>query len=282
MKISQNYQMFNRCIVYMFKTILKTSRTYIYMVVVPIILITFVYFFWYQQMLKTNRYIMISSFTLIPTLFLLFLGSFIICEWRDSVFLKYLKNFGLNKLQFMASLLIVLFTITFVIIWLIVGYLFLIDLAHQEHIVQNWFNFITLFSQWFGWIFGIILNILLMFFLAFLVAGSLKNIYIVQTINILIFILSFLFGDFLIDLSYATTTPAIIIGYFIPQKYITWIVYIFYTQSNYNSNGFFLIVPSVDRSLAFTSIYQPIFGTLIFISTISIGSYFTFVSGFKR
>jgi ABC-2 type transport system permease protein len=60
-----------------------------------------------------------------------------------------------------------------------------------------------------------------MFFLAFLVAGSLKNIYIVQTINILIFILSFLFGDFLIDLSYATTTPAIIIGYFIPQKYIT-------------------------------------------------------------
>ncbi|MBH8622950.1 MULTISPECIES: hypothetical protein [Spiroplasma] len=86
MKISQNYKMFNRCISYMFKTILKTSRTYIYMVVAPIILITFVYFFWYQQMLKTSRYIMISSFTLIPALFLLFLGSFIICEWRDSVF----------------------------------------------------------------------------------------------------------------------------------------------------------------------------------------------------
>ncbi|WP_127093263.1 hypothetical protein [Spiroplasma poulsonii] len=91
-----------------------------------------------------------------------------------------------------------------------------------------------------------------------------------------------MFGDFLIDLSYATTTPAIIIGYFIPQKYITLIVYIFYTQSNYNSNGFFLIVPSVDRNLAFTSIYQPIFGTLIFISTISVGSYFAFVTRFKR
>ncbi|WP_425379406.1 hypothetical protein [Spiroplasma endosymbiont of Stenodema calcarata] len=206
MRTNQNHKMFNRCIVYMFKTILKTSRTYIYMIVAPMILITFIYFLWYQQMLKTNRYIMISSFTLLPTLFLLFLVSFIICEWRDSVFLKYLKNFGLNKIQFISALLIVLFTITFVTIWLILGYLFLIDLSHKEHIM--W--------EWFGLFLGMILNILIMFFLSLLIAGSLKNIYLVQTINILIFILSFIFGDFLIDLSFATTMPAIVIGYFIP------------------------------------------------------------------
>ncbi|AHF57966.1 MULTISPECIES: hypothetical protein [Spiroplasma] len=282
MKIKTQHQMFNRCINYIFKSVLKTTRTYIYMLIAPIVLMTLVYFLWYQSILKNSRYILITAFTLLPSLFLLFLVSYIICEWRDSVFIKQLKNFGISRFQFISALLIVLFTTNFIAVLLVIGYLFFLDSFRHPHIVQIWLLQMHAVDQWLGVIFGIILNILVVFFLSLLVSGALKNIYLVQSINILILVLFLFFGDFFIDLGYATSKAAIVVGYFIPQKYLTWIVYMFYTQSEINSYGFFLIVPAIDRNLSFLSIYQPIFGTLIFLGLFSVSSYFAFLMGTKR
>ncbi|AHF61199.1 hypothetical protein P344_04810 [Spiroplasma mirum ATCC 29335] len=282
MKIKTQHLMFHRCIKYIFKSVLKTTRTYIYMLIAPIVLMTLVYFLWYQNILKNSRYILITAFTLLPSLFLLFLVSYIICEWRDSVFIKQLKNFGISRFQFISALLIVLFTTNFLAILLVIGYLFFLDSFRHPHIVQTWLFQMHTVDQWMGVVFGIILNILVVFFLSLLVSGALKNIYLVQSINILILVLFLFFGDFFIDLGYATSKATIVLGYFIPQKYLTWIVYMFYTQSEINSYGFFLIVPAIDRNLSFLSIYQPIFGTLIFLGLFSVSSYFAFLMGTKR
>ena len=282
MKIKTQHLMFHRCINYIFKSVLKTTRTYIYMLIAPIVLMTMVYFLWYQSILKNSRYILITAFTLLPILFLLFLVSYIICEWRDSVFIKQLKNFGISRFQFISALLIVLFTTNFLAVLLVIGYLFFLDSFRHPHIVQTWLFKMHAVDQWMGVVFGIILNILVVFFLSLLVSGALKNIYLVQSINILILVFFLFFGDFFIDLGYATSKFTILVGYFIPQKYLTWIVYMFYTQSEINSYGFFLIVPAIDRNLSFLSIYQPIFGTLIFLGLFSVSSYFAFLMGTKH
>lgn len=274
--------MFNRCVNYMFKTILKTFRTYVYLLIVPAIFLTLIYFLTSPSILKYNRYLIISGYILLPILFNIFLIGYLICEWRESVFLKQLHNFGINKLQFILSLLIVIFIISFCTIWILLGYLFLLDKVKGINIMTVWILAMKTFSQWFGLIFSICLNILLIFFFGILVSGSLKNIYLIQTLNIIIFLTAMLFGDFFIDMTYSISTPTIIIGYFVPQKYINWINYIFYSQSDKYYYNFFQIVPAVDYKLSFTNIYQPLFSVLVFIGLFTVGSYFSFLHGTRK
>ncbi|WP_339039975.1 hypothetical protein [Spiroplasma endosymbiont of Andrena trimmerana] len=282
MKNKNSIVIFSHCISYMFKTILKTFRTYIYFLIMPVILLSLVYFLTSQSIIKYNRYIIVSSYILLPILFNIFLIGHLICQWRESVFLKQLHNFGINKIAFILSLLIVIFVISFCTVFILLGYLFFLDQLQGTNIMTVWILAMKTFSQWFGLIFSISLNIIVIFFLALLISGSIKNPYIIQTINIIIFLTSILFGDFFIDMTYTISTPTIIIGYFVPQKYITWINFIFYSQSDKNYYNFFQIVPSVDYKLSFTNIYQPVFSCLTFIGLFAVGSYFSFLHGTRK
>lgn len=282
MEHKNNIIIFNHCIVYMFKSILKTFRTYVYLLIAPIIFLTLVYFLTSQSIIKYNRYIIISSYILLPILFNIFLIGYLICEWRESVFLKQLHNFGITKIGFICSLLIVIFTISFTAVWLLIGYLFMLDKFEGNNLMIVWILAIKTFSQGFGMIFSIILDIFLIFFCGILISGSIKNPYLIQTLNIVVFLTSILFGDFFIDMTYAISSPTIIIGYFVPQKYITWINYIFYSESNKYYYNFFQIVPTVDYKLSFTNVYQPIFSSLVFITLFAGGSYFSFLHGTRK
>ncbi len=102
-------------------------------------------------------------------------------------FLKQLHNFGINKIAFILSLLIVIFVISFCTVFILLGYLFFLDQLQGTNIMTVWILAMKTFSQWFGLIFSISLNIIVIFFLALLISGSIKNPYIIQTINIIFF-----------------------------------------------------------------------------------------------
>lgn len=158
----------------------------------------------------------------------------------------------------------------------------IIDNIKNAHILPVWIEEMTTFSQWFGLFFSITLNILIVFFIGLLISGFFKNIYFIQTLNLLLVLIFIILGDFFIDMNYSMSTYTIIISYFVPQKYVTWINYIFYTKSDKHYYNFFKIIPLPDYKLSFTSIYQPVFSVLGFIVLFATSSYFAFLHGTKK
>ncbi|WP_144416193.1 hypothetical protein [Spiroplasma turonicum] len=202
--------------------------------------------------------------------------SYLIITWRETIFIKQLKNFGINKLTFLLSLFVVYLIYSLGVLIIILSIFLSIDKIRGTSMVID--MFVKLFSSAsvVMVIFNIFLMIIYVYLTSILISGFLRNIYIVQSLMILFLLFTLFTSDALMDLKFYNSTFYQIISYLNPQKYFNWIFYIAYTNSWLGGQNLFKIVNNIDIIIAFKNIFVPLFSMIILLSTISLLSYYSF------
>ncbi|ASP28148.1 hypothetical protein SCORR_v1c03740 [Spiroplasma corruscae] len=267
---------FNKCIKFIFKTTLSSVFTYIYILLIPLIIEIFLYVYYIKSALDQSRIILVGSALMyVIPLTSLFITNLIV-SWRETIFLKQIRNFGITQKTFISSLFIVysiycLFSIIFSIF--IVSMVDVIENNHKMTLfLSNFFhNPSNIFS-----ILIIMVAITFTYFISVLLSGFIKNIYIIQAISILFIILSLFTGDYFLDFNYIEDNYYQFFSYFNLYKYFNWLYYISYTSSFNGGRQLFLIVIYIDNKLSFNNIYIPLFSSLIVTLSIITSSYLLF------
>ncbi|WP_144060305.1 hypothetical protein [Spiroplasma syrphidicola] len=256
----------HKVFLYTSKTIFTSFKSYIYLIIIPALLsfidLAIKSSFFHNPI---NHYLYPTLF-FVPILSMILFTSFILFDWRKSIFIKQMNNFKITKINFLlgfinANIVASLFTIACSFL-----YLFIFGFITPTNDFINWILSIIDFRQILGVIFALLLSSILGTFIGVSITGTLKNIYVIQTINILIIFFMAIFGDIFLSPNDSSSVLAIsIIGYFVPQKYSTWLLLYANAEMYKNFYNVYFFINSIDSYIPFSYYWQPLLGNLGFI-----------------
>ncbi|WP_134297084.1 hypothetical protein [Spiroplasma gladiatoris] len=266
----------------MYKISIRSFYTYIFMFLIPILLELFIYFYLFKKNIISDRVIVTGPLIFLVIVVNSLFVTNIVSTWRETIFIKQIKNFGINNLTFLVSLFIVYLTYSLVSLIVISCILLGIDTTSYDKKVINLFK--TMFSQPSVLIIfiGIILNIILIFCISILIAGFFRNVYLINSLFALTLLYIIITGDYLIDYSFTQSFVYQVFSYLNPQKYINWIFYISYTNSFNGSAELYKILDNVDNYFSFKNIYGPLFSSLFIIPIGAVLTYMSFNISVKK
>lgn len=264
-------------------SVFKSLKIYIYVFIIPLVLLIVV--FAYQSYGGVNQPLppIVAGYLLIPGFGLILGINNLISEWKASIFLKRINLLGTSKSQFLLSIWIVgylLGLISTIFCGALVT-LFAQALNSTKNPFLEMFAFLSygttqeVVNAWLGLFLGISTVILSSIGLATLIAGAFRNIALIQSLGILVIIVTFVFSDlFLNPVMLASVKPLIIFSYFVPQKYGAWTV--FYAVSAGNLDYFLPNPGSKQITISFLSITWPIINSLLYCLGLFLLSLITF------
>ncbi|AHB36474.1 hypothetical protein [Spiroplasma apis] len=280
---------FSRTILFTFCSSIKSFKLYVYMILIPFLVYLFAYFYTSNFDLKVvNPAIMVVKLTL-PSIFSIFFITSMISDWNNSVFNKYLSIFKLKKIYMILSILLVFIILNILSLFIFMilcstvdiflqnkSFLNALNLNYYKELVnQDTVNFLSTFRRTLGIIFVLLLSIIFSFIYGYFVGTLIKQTALAQLINILIICLILIFSEHIVSPNDATFTNKIMyFGYLIPNKYLTWLIYLFYIDIQVDSGLINLVITNLTTHL-FTTNYLITFSIIIFEFATIIGLYWT-------
>ncbi|AKX34118.1 hypothetical protein SLITO_v1c04650 [Spiroplasma litorale] len=271
----------NRCISYLFKSTLVSSYTYIYIFLIPLIFEILFYFLLIKNRIDDNRIITIAPILLFSLNLCSLFVTHLIISWRETIFLKQIKNFQINNVTFLIALGVVYLVYSLISLLIVCITLLLIDIIEDINKIMNLFK-TTISSPTFIFVlFFIVLNIIVIYFISLLISGFIKNIYLIQAVSFayLIFIISF--GDYLIDSNYTNNIIYQFISYFNVEKYFNWLFYITYVNAFNGGQNLYLITLNISNVIPFKNVYAPLFSMAVIAPIIGFFSFYKFNNSTK-
>ncbi|WP_170264702.1 hypothetical protein [Spiroplasma tabanidicola] len=235
-----------------------------------------------KQNIISNRAIVCGPLIFITIIFNSLFVTNSICSWRETIFIKQIKNFGINNLTFLTSLLVVFFTYSMISLIIISSVISTIDaFSFDKKVLQMFGNVFTQPSFLLIFI-GIILNIAFVYFIAILIAGFFRNVYLINALFVLVVMFLILTGDYLLDYKFTQSFYYQMFSFLNPQKYLNWIFYTSYTNTYTNSASIYKILKNVEAFFPFTNLFAPLFSSVAIIPVIGLLSYYNFNISIKK
>ncbi|PPE05983.1 hypothetical protein [Williamsoniiplasma lucivorax] len=245
-KINNKFTTQTRTIGLMFKTYLKSSETYLFLIVFPILLTILAYAIISLFFASEVRPPLMGGIISIGCLGSMFLVNTILADWKDSILIKRIRMSGLTNNGFLLAFYFI--NICFVLlafcsslfsVWLIDKIFQLKNLmTFIEQLNDYWLNYL-------GFIFSYILLVTTALSLAILIVGKIKKRLIADIVLALLILYILMVSDLILD-------PAImkknlfynILGYVDPIKYIVWLIFMFSSSMINSPENIELIMPT--------------------------------------
>ncbi|QGS52177.1 hypothetical protein STABA_v1c08220 [Spiroplasma tabanidicola] len=276
------FQKLDKVIRYTFKITFRSIFTHIFIFIIPFLIELFIYFYLIKQNIISNRAIVCGPLIFITIIFNSLFVTNSICSWRETIFIKQIKNFGINNLTFLTSLLVVFFTYSMISLIIISSVISTIDaFSFDKKVLQMFGNVFTQPSFLLIFI-GIILNIAFVYFIAILIAGFFRNVYLINALFVLVVMFLILTGDYLLDYKFTQSFYYQMFSFLNPQKYLNWIFYTSYTNTYTNSASIYKILKNVEAFFPFTNLFAPLFSSVAIIPVIGLLSYYNFNISIKK
>lgn len=286
-KAVDNYKEFNvflgKNLNLIFFSVFKSIRTYVYIFIIPLILVTVIFLYQSYGGLNVPLPPIVAGYLLIPGFAVTILLNTLISEWKASIFLKRIHTIGTNRAQFLLSIWLVGYLLGIISIIFCSACITLIAyiMNGSNNVFVQLFSFLSYGSvgevlySWLGFIVGASIVIFTSIGLATLISGTFKNIAFCQSLGILVIIVCFVMSDlFLSPQILASSKVATYLSYLIPQKYGVWTV--FYAASSGNVN-YFIPNPGSERIIiSFLRITWPIIGGILWCIGLYLLSIITF------
>ncbi len=264
---------FIRTIGFTFKTTLKSIKLYIFMLLIPVSFYVFSYLFISNFDSKIiNPAIMLSKL-LLPSIFSIMVITTLMNDWNKSIFIKYVNIFKLKKFHLMLAVFIVFFFLNLAFLLLFISITSFIDIflvnksminalnlkTYYILIDQKNVNFLINFRRIVGVIFVFIFSSLINFLIGYMMSHISKNLILVQILNIFLISFILIFSDMFIDPNDSLFNNNVIyICYLVPQKYLTWLVYLFYADIGTDKSFINLIILNLRTKLFVDNYVLPI------------------------
>lgn len=212
--INRNFFYFlNKNLYLLFSSIFKSLRTYVYVFIIPLTLLSLIFAYETYGGLNQPLPPIVAGYLLIPGFSLILLLTNLINEWKNSIFLKRIHTLGTSKNQFLISLWIVSFILGWMSIIFCTTCITLMVPLINGYIVNPYLQMFAFFNfgsagqvcaAWFGVICGASIVILGSIGIATVLAGSISNAAVSQSLAILIVIAKFCFIWFIIIARYTS------------------------------------------------------------------------------
>ncbi|AOG60979.1 hypothetical protein SHELI_v1c10320 [Spiroplasma helicoides] len=273
---------FNSCIKYLFKTSLSSVYTYAYIIVLPVLFEVFMYIYFIQPYISADRAIVIGPILFFSMIIPMLFVTNIIVTYRETIFLKQLKNFGVSNLMFLGTLLLIFLVYAFVALIVSSILLVILDAATKSNKVIECIT--TMISQpsFLVIIINLLLNATVIYLLGVILSGFISNIYLVQGLSLIILAFLFASGDYFIDYEFSQNQYYQGISYLSIQKYFNWIYYMAYTKSFDGGKRVYLIAYNIGSIIPFKNVYAPLFSMICIAPFQGYISYASFNLSFKK
>ncbi|WP_338984361.1 ABC transporter permease [Spiroplasma endosymbiont of Diplazon laetatorius] len=292
---------FNNLSLLLFKSFIKEPKSIVFMLIVPIffnIMFFFIMGSKYNQVGDTEKYAILFSYTLLPSMTCLTLLTPAVVEWKNSVFLKRIDITGIRKSVFIAALWLVYLTAGIVSFFILMIFNIIFSEILNASSGGNDPTLIQLMGKinWGYFLLAMILITLTSIALATMFGGLFSSSGSSQGVIMMVYFFSiFLSGIMLPPEIFETSKGMIIMTYFIPHKYG---VFLFlyatrgwgkggwdapfnkhYTQKM-EENG--ILSPDKLIGQDFTTTWQPILGAILILAAIFTITTFTFKWSAKK
>lgn len=207
-------------------SVLKNLRTYLYVLIFPIVVITFIIFYRVSATSTTINPTTVTAILLIQPFTVIFLVNITISEWKNSVFLKRIHSAGVSKLNFLTSIFVFNFILGYIAFILCSTYTFLITGSFLTT-SNGGFLKILLDTITVKVVIGILLSagfiIVTSILLGTIISGIIKSVAFSQTITAIYVILAIAFSDIIMPPEIFAIQPFLIkISYLFPYKHNVW------------------------------------------------------------
>ncbi|ASP28408.1 hypothetical protein SCORR_v1c06360 [Spiroplasma corruscae] len=275
---------FIRLIIFTFKSVFKSFKLYVFMLLLPIIYYLFSYLYNNNfDKIIINPAIMLNKLFL-PSIFSIFFATSLIFDWNNTMFNKYLNIFKLKKSYIIISLITIFIILNIIFLLLFIVVTSLLDLffinrsmlnalkasSYSELVKEDVISTIVTFRRVVGITFTLLLSFILNFIIGYTIGNYLKNGITAQILNILILTVTLIWSEQLIDPNNSEFYNSILgFGYLVPQKYLTWLLYFFYIDIETSLDFINLIIINLSVDLFFKNynLILPIIAFQIFIIT---------------
>ncbi|QHX36733.1 ABC transporter permease [Spiroplasma sp. BIUS-1] len=272
---------FNNLSLLLTKSFIKEPKSIIFMIFVPIFF-SVMFFFIMGAKVEGQKYGILFSYTLLPSMTCLTLLAPAVVEWKNSVFLKRIDITGIKKSMFIAALWFVYLVAGIISFFIMMIFNLIFSEISRLMDSTNELSFAQLLGKvnWGYMLLSMILITLTSIALATMFGGLFSSVGSMQGMIMMIYFFSiFLSGIMLPPEAFETSKGMIIFTYFIPHKYSVFL-FLYATRgwadkgwdsgfNNHNVNGEFI-------GRDFSATWQPVLGALMILALLFTITTFTF------
>ncbi|ATZ20524.1 hypothetical protein [Mesoplasma coleopterae] len=260
-------------------SVLKNLRTYLYIIIFPIVVTTFIIFYRVSATSTTINPTTVTAILLIQPFTVIFLVNITISEWKNSVFLKRIHSAGISKINFLSSIFIFNFILGYISFMLCSLYIFLITGSFFTTSNGGFWK-ILLDTMTTKEVFGILLSaaflIMTSILLGTIISGVIKSVALSQTITAIYVIVAIAFSDIIMPPEIFAIQPILIkISYLFPYKHNVWAGLLLVAD---NSGKWIYNGASMGRLTTSFALKEwiPILTSIIWLILLSVSSIFVF------
>ncbi|PPE06244.1 hypothetical protein [Mesoplasma corruscae] len=222
-------------------SVLKNLRTYLYLIIFPICIVTLVIAY---KVVKTENAIYINdicSILILPSFMVIFLVNITISEWKNSVFLKRIHSAGISRNSFLFSMFIFNFMLGIVSFiftslysfWLTSSFFPINQGGKQMGFAEMLFMMMT-FKTAMGLIMGVSFCIVISICIGTIVSGVFKSVALSQSIASILMIFAVISSDVFISPEIIAVSRFLVnLCYISPYKHSVWISILLSSDANF-------------------------------------------------
>ncbi|AUB31245.1 hypothetical protein [Spiroplasma floricola] len=273
---------FKKTFSYIFRSTLISAWTYIFVIFIPVIVCTSLYFIFLKNLILIENKEKLIAFSLLPLILMSFFACHFLITWRETIFLRQISNFGITKMCFFINFFFVFTLYSFISYFITNLFLLIFDLTLS---IGNYKKILFDFNDIGGafiFILAMFLMILLYFSISFLIAGNIKNVYLINSSVFIIIVLTFIFSDFFLESSLYQSPFSGVISFLSPQKYLNWIFYLTYSGGFLDQILIYKFITKIESTVYFYNLLIPILSSLFYIFSLSILSFIFFTNSLKK